>query len=754
MLTDRKTPALPKLRWELLVLRGVCAALLGLGLQACHSSPGSKVALDANAVEAGDSGRNEGEPEAGEASQDGGRDADVAGTGGAMGTDSAGGIEAGAAGNGGSSGSGGSTVADAPLGSEGLTGTGGDLGGTGGLPGSGGSPGAPIDGSDMDGTPVLSAVEVGSDSDGGEDSGNDVAPDSRDSANLDQRMDQSADQPMDSPENDLAASEAGREAGKEMGSEAGAIDGSVDGDSSPCCGCLCRDPGWSCSNDTCVDTAGHAMALAPEAGFFELAGGNYVSEGQSRVGPAHRVWYSFHPASVTPEDKPLAVFFNGGPGSATSAYLFSFNTGPYTLDPSQVGSGQIVSNPNNWAQFANLLHVDAPGTGFSYPMSLDGGSKPSVGIDLDRDAASLIRVVVRFLDRHPSLQANPVILVGESYGGTRAALMLDHLFNYQSLTTSTATYQDAALYNDLTAHFGLVFPQDNPATLSPAKVASQFGHQVLIQPVVAGSAQWNLNTPDASVCPLVQHDNYQCDQPTGWLDQNALLAATHLTTVATLHQALGVDPTTIEWLHARARTRAYGRSDGTLVSTPEMTTSFGTLGTDDNYFLVLNHAVELGYGTGSRWWTDPTIGVSFLNDLVYVDTFITNAKLDMVVWTPAIATALRSYTGVASSVMDSSARTGITRPGWIEVNFVHGVIPDPTSREIRFPLYPTAGHTVTARAPTELLADVMQWYPGTSSALLAVPGQTPAAARLPSSIFASSTAPTSALSEAHPFLGP
>ena len=770
MSSDRKALARSRFEWDLLLIRGVFAVLLALSLQACHSSPGSKVARDATTAD-------EVEQEAGEANQDSGGEAGVWGTGGAR--DSAGGIEAGSAGAGGATGSGGSTtVTDTPDGTGGFTGTGGDpggTGGTGGLPGADGSLGDSdlgdgsagadgaeakgdeagirigdaawpgIDSSDaaLDDGPGLPGAEVGSDgqdgrtdsrSDGGDDSGKDVAIDSQDSANM--------DHPPDSPKNDAGVIDAG------------SIDGSsVDGDRSPCCGCLCRDPSWSCSNDTWVDSDGHAIAVAPEAGFFELAGGNYVSESQARVGPVHRVWYSFHPASVAPESKPLAVFFNGGPGSSTSAYLFDFNTGPYTLDPAQIGSGQIVSNPNSWAQFANLIHIDPPGTGFSYPMSLDGGSKPSVGIDLDRDAASVIRVLVRFLDRHPSLQGNPVILVGESYGGTRATLMLDHLFTYPSLATTTAAYRDSALYNDLIAHFGQVFPRDNPATLSAAKIASQFGHQVLIQPVVAGSAQWNLNTPDTSVC-MSNHDNYQCDQPAGWLDQNAQLAATHLTTIATLRQALGIDPTTIEWMHASARTRAYGRGSGTIVSTPEMTTSFGTLGTDDNYFLILNQAVLTSYATGSRWWTDPTIGVSFLNDLVYVNTFITNAKFDMVVWTPAIATALGSYTGVASSVVDSNTRTGIARPGWIEVNFVHGVIPDPTSREIRFPFYATAGHTVTARASAELLADVMQWYPSTSSSILAGPAQTPAPARSASSPVGISSASTATSPTDHPFLGP
>ena len=486
----------------------------------------------------------------------------------------------------------------------------------------------------------------------------------------------------------------------------------------PCCGCLCRDPSWSCSRDTCVDSTGHALTLAAEAGFFELAGGSYVSESQTRPSPIHRIWYSFQPASTAPESKPLAVFFNGGPGSATSAYLFSLNTAPYTLDPAFTGTAKIANNPNSWAQFANLLYIDGPGTGFSYPLALADGSKPSVGIDLDRDAGSFLRVVVRFLARHPRLQASPVIIVGESYGGTRATLMLDHILTYQTLAGASAAYRDTDLYNDLIAHFAAVWPQENPKTIPAAQLATQFGWQVLIQPVVAGDAQWSRQTPDSSVCLSSGYDREQCNQASGWVDQLVTTVCQNLASIATLHQALGVNPTSIDWLYASARTKAYGRSGGTIISTPEMTKTFGALTSDDNYLLALNTAVTSSYGGTGRTWIDSAIGGNFLADLVHVNTFITNAKYDMVVWTPAIAPGLASFTGtVSSAVIDSAPRTGITRPGWIKVTYAPDVIPAPTTREIRLPTYGNAGHTVSIRDPANLLADVMQWYansPGTA----------------------------------------
>jgi hypothetical protein len=583
--------------------------------------------------------------------------------------------------------------------------------------------------------------------DGGVDLGSDLQRDSAD-ANRDGASD-SADGSTDSAAKDVAASEPGR------------IDGSVDQSSDgPCRGCLCRDPSWSCSNDTWIDPAGHAVALAAEAGFFEFPGGNYVSEGVARVSPRHRIWYSFQPATAAPESKPLAVFFNGGPGSATSAYLFSLNTGPFTLDPEKTGTAQIAANPSasNWAQFANLLYIDAPGAGFSYPIALDNGDQPSVGIDLDHDAALMTRVIVRFLDRHTALSGNPIVIVGESYGGTRSTLMLDHLLNYQSLTATTSLYQNPALHDDLVQHFAAVFPQDNPQTLSAAKVASQFGHQVLIQPVVAGDNQWDRNSPNKAVCPVSSYEIYQCDEPDGWYLQTSQLVASRLTTLANLKQALGVDPTTIAWLYASARTHAYGRS-GTTVSagTPEMNATFGTLGADDNYFLILNSNVLSSYDSNARNWHDRKIGISFVNDVVYVNTFITNAKFDMMVYTPAIAPALLDYTDlIATSVYDSASRTGFERAGWIEIGYAQGVIPSPTTREIRFPFYASAGHSVSTRESDHLLADVMQWYASTlpTSPATAAHPVAAAASRLGPIESHLSRAPTATPSEPVLFLGP
>src|SRR5688572_18619540 len=69
-----------------------------------------------------------------------------------------------------------------------------------------------------------------------------------------------------------------------------------------------------------------SVPLEPEAGFLELP----VLPVGAQSTP--RLFYSFQSAE-DPDDAPVLLFVNGGPGAATSSILFPFGTGPYTIDP-------------------------------------------------------------------------------------------------------------------------------------------------------------------------------------------------------------------------------------------------------------------------------------------------------------------------------------------------------------------------------------------------------------------------------------
>jgi carboxypeptidase C (cathepsin A) len=158
--------------------------------------------------------------------------------------------------------------------------------------------------------------------------------------------------------------------------------------------------------------------LVAESGFFD------VPAQPTAVRSPARLFYVFHPADDAPAEKPLALFFNGGPGMATSQGLLAYGTAPFTLNADDSDAGAVPApNPASWTSFANLLYVDMRASGFSY--GLGGAAAAEDGGGLDpfspaEDAADFVRALLSFYSGHPQLEANPVIVVGESYGGVRA----------------------------------------------------------------------------------------------------------------------------------------------------------------------------------------------------------------------------------------------------------------------------------------------------------------------------------------------
>ena len=118
--------------------------------------------------------------------------------------------------------------------------------------------------------------------------------------------------------------------------------------------------------------------------------------------------------------RPITFVFNGGPGSS-SAYLHLGALGPRVIDfgpDGQVPSapGRLVDNPDSWLDLSDLVFVDPVGTGYSRATG-DAG-RPYWGVE--EDLASIATFIDHYLTQNHR-QASPKYLVGESYGGFRAA---------------------------------------------------------------------------------------------------------------------------------------------------------------------------------------------------------------------------------------------------------------------------------------------------------------------------------------------
>ncbi|KAA8646929.1 uncharacterized protein ATNIH1004_005604 [Aspergillus tanneri] len=92
-----------------------------------------------------------------------------------------------------------------------------------------------------------------------------------------------------------------------------------------------------------------------------------VIRGSVQDYPIHTFFWYFE-AQNAPENAPLVIWMNGGPGASSMFGLFTEN------GPCQINKHfQPVQNPNSWNKDFNVLYIDQPvQTGFSYDIPTNG----------------------------------------------------------------------------------------------------------------------------------------------------------------------------------------------------------------------------------------------------------------------------------------------------------------------------------------------------------------------------------------------
>ena len=137
------------------------------------------------------------------------------------------------------------------------------------------------------------------------------------------------------------------------------------------------------------------------------------------------VYYTAYVAKNLPSmgvgaNRPLTFVFNGGPGAA-SAFLHLGLVGPRILelgpDSHDAARAELRDNPDTWLAFTDLVLIDPIGTGWSRAVKPDDAKRFwSVRGDADAMAKAIALYVVK-----NNRSASPKYLLGESYGGFRAA---------------------------------------------------------------------------------------------------------------------------------------------------------------------------------------------------------------------------------------------------------------------------------------------------------------------------------------------
>jgi carboxypeptidase C (cathepsin A) len=162
-----------------------------------------------------------------------------------------------------------------------------------------------------------------------------------------------------------------------------------------------------------VTVGGRKLAYTATAGTLSL----FDQTGERSAA----VFYTAYVAKgFAPGRRPVTFAFNGGPGAA-STYLNLGLVGPRIVDFGPDGrdgaAARLTDNPDSWLDFTDLVMIDPVGTGWSRAAKADGGS---AFWGVQRDAEAMAKVIALYVARN-SRSASPKYLLGESYGGFRAA---------------------------------------------------------------------------------------------------------------------------------------------------------------------------------------------------------------------------------------------------------------------------------------------------------------------------------------------
>ncbi|KAK8449879.1 hypothetical protein SEVIR_7G280900v4 [Setaria viridis] len=160
----------------------------------------------------------------------------------------------------------------------------------------------------------------------------------------------------------------------------------------------------SCSRD--ADRVARLPGQPETPSVSQFAGYVTVNERHGRA-----LFYWFFEAQTAPEEKPLLLWLNGGPGCSSIGYGAASELGP--LRVVRQGAG-LMFNEYAWNKEANLLFLESPvGVGFSYTNKSSDLDK----LNDDFVAEDAYSFLVNWLERFPEYKDRGFYIAGESYAG-------------------------------------------------------------------------------------------------------------------------------------------------------------------------------------------------------------------------------------------------------------------------------------------------------------------------------------------------
>ncbi|XP_078434011.1 serine carboxypeptidase-like 42 [Wolffia australiana] len=156
----------------------------------------------------------------------------------------------------------------------------------------------------------------------------------------------------------------------------------------------------------------------PSVGFRQYAG--YVDVDRKA---GRSLFYYFVEAEGDPQEKPLTLWLNGGPGCSSIGGGAFTELGPFF--PTGDGRGLRI-NSQSWNKVTNILFVESPaGVGWSY------SNRTSDYTTGDNSTAhDMLLFLLKWFDKFPELRSRELFLTGESYAGHYIPQLAEFLLRF------------------------------------------------------------------------------------------------------------------------------------------------------------------------------------------------------------------------------------------------------------------------------------------------------------------------------------
>ena len=133
------------------------------------------------------------------------------------------------------------------------------------------------------------------------------------------------------------------------------------------------------------------------------------------------LFYIFTPSQSSPENDPIILWLNGGPGSSSTIGFFE-EVGPVLFIPYKK---EPILNEYAWNKNASVFYIESPG-GVGFSTLKD----PKFFYNDTIQAVSLNIAIQNFFKVFPEYQKNIFLITGESYAGTYIPHLVKEMFRY------------------------------------------------------------------------------------------------------------------------------------------------------------------------------------------------------------------------------------------------------------------------------------------------------------------------------------